>query len=139
MTEWQSAEDRNHREKSDRVRQAAEDLFRPTTKIDSPEVPDSASDRSPAEPPARRQPRIFAAPARLPLSAEADTPRESGPIQRRGVIRREAATLPPSQVGRIRALTSYGMTAAQVAELYGVGVEQIERIIRDPAHSGRSR
>jgi len=31
---------------------------------------------------------------------------------------------------RVRALASYGMTQAQVAELYGVSIDEIERIIR---------
>ena len=31
---------------------------------------------------------------------------------------------------RVRALTSYGMTGAQVAELYGVTIDKIEQIIR---------
>jgi len=31
------------------------------------------------------------------------------------------------------------MTRAQVAELYGVSVDEIERIIKRPAYSGNSR
>ena len=44
-------------------------------------------------------------------------------------IRREARDIPASQFGRVRTLTKYGMTRAQVAELYGVTVQEIERII----------
>jgi hypothetical protein len=40
--------------------------------------------------------------------------------------------IPASQFGRVRALASYGMTWAQVAELYGVGIDEIERIIGRP-------
>lgn len=138
MVEWQSAEDRNNREKSDRARQAAEDLFKPTTKINRAEIPNAAPQGAAAEP-ARRQPRVFAAPARLPFSAEPETPPPPKPARRRTMSRREATTVPPSQIGRIRALTSYGMTPAQVAELYGVTVEHIEQIIKDPARLGRSR
>jgi hypothetical protein len=48
------------------------------------------------------------------------------------VIRRETREIPATQLGRVRALTRYGMTRAQVAELYGVTVDEIERIIRRP-------
>jgi hypothetical protein len=48
-------------------------------------------------------------------------------------IRREAREIPASQFGRVRALTSYGMTRVQVAELYGVIVDEIERIISRPS------
>ncbi len=42
-------------------------------------------------------------------------------------------------MGRVRALTSYGMTRAQVAELYDVSIDEIERIIRGPVYSSKSR
>ena len=35
-----------------------------------------------------------------------------------------------SQFARIRTLVKYGMTVAQVAELYGAAVDKIERILR---------
>jgi hypothetical protein len=35
-----------------------------------------------------------------------------------------------SQFARIRALAKYGMTVAQVAQVYGVAVDEIERILR---------
>jgi hypothetical protein len=44
-------------------------------------------------------------------------------------VKRSTGAIPASQFGRVRALASYGMTQAQVAELYGVGVDEIERII----------
>jgi len=40
--------------------------------------------------------------------------------------------MPASQHGRVRTLTSYRMTRGQVAELYGVTVEEIERSKRRP-------
>jgi hypothetical protein len=49
--------------------------------------------------------------------------------RRTAAIRRETRGIPASQFGRVRALTRYGMTRAQVAELYGVTVDEIERII----------
>lgn len=54
---------------------------------------------------------------------------EPKPIQRRRVDKREIRHIPPSQFGRIRALANYGMTQAEVAELYGVSVGEIERIV----------
>jgi hypothetical protein len=42
-------------------------------------------------------------------------------------------------MGRVRTLTSYGMTRAQVAKLYDVSIDEIERIIRGPVYSGNSR
>ena len=38
--------------------------------------------------------------------------------------------IPSSQFGRIRAWAKYGMTAAQVAAVYGVAVGVVERILR---------
>jgi hypothetical protein len=42
---------------------------------------------------------------------------------------RPARYLSP-QFGRVRALTSYGMTRAQVADLFEVTIDEIDRIIR---------
>jgi hypothetical protein len=50
-------------------------------------------------------------------------------MRRTAAIRRETREIPASQHGRVRALTNYGMTPEQVAELYGVTVDEIERII----------
>jgi len=38
--------------------------------------------------------------------------------------------IPRSQFVRIRTLVKYGMTAAQVAEVYGVDAGEIARILR---------
>ncbi|HEY6394037.1 MAG TPA: hypothetical protein VIX12_01395 [Candidatus Binataceae bacterium] len=38
--------------------------------------------------------------------------------------------IPRSQFARIRAWVEYGMTVAQVADVYGVAVGKIERILR---------
>ena len=48
-------------------------------------------------------------------------------------IGRESRQIPVSQFGRVRTLTKYGMTRAQVAELYGVIVDEIERVISCPS------
>jgi hypothetical protein len=47
--------------------------------------------------------------------------------------------VPPSQIGRIRALATYGMTPLQVAELYGVTVAEIERILKSVVYTGKMR
>jgi predicted transcriptional regulator len=46
-------------------------------------------------------------------------------MRRGAAIRRETREIPASQHGRIRALTSYGMTQEQVADLYGVTVDAV--------------
>ena len=134
LTEWQTADARNDRERISRVRQVAEDLFKPRQQTASADVPTSAPDvaSSPEHQP-RRQPRIFAIPPQMSTSmAKAAAPAEPKPIRRRAVIRRENREIPAPQLGRVRALTNYGMSQEQVAELYGVTVDDIERIMRGP-------
>jgi uncharacterized protein with HEPN domain len=45
-------------------------------------------------------------------------------------VKRPAPEIPVSQFARIRAWVKYGMTAADAAQVYGVAVEEIERILR---------
>ena len=137
LTEWQRADARNDRERISRVRQVAEDLFKPRPQTVSADVPTSAPDvASSAEHEPRRQPRIFAIPPQQPMStAKVEVPAEPKAIQRRAAIRREPRQIHASQLGRIRALTSYGMTQEQVAELYGVTVDKIERIMSGPDYA----
>jgi len=68
-------------------------------------------------------------------AAEVEPPTQPKPTRRQRTVRRETRTIPASQFGRIRALTNYGMTQAQVADLYGVSVDEIERIVREPSSS----
>jgi hypothetical protein len=67
------------------------------------------------------------------MAAKAVPPAEAKPIKRRPAVKRQPLHIAPSQFGRVRALANYGMTQAQVAELYGVGVDEIERIVGRPA------
>ena len=67
-------------------------------------------------------------------TAKVEPAAEPKQILQKAVIRREAREIPASQFGRVRALTKYGMTRAQVAELYGVTVDEIERIISRPVN-----
>ena len=62
-------------------------------------------------------------------TAKVEPAAEPKQIRRTAAISREAREIPASQFGRVRTLTKYGMTQAQVAELYGVTVQEIERII----------
>ena len=134
LTEWQTANARNDRERISRVRQVAEDLFKPRQQTVSADVKTSAPDvPSSAEHQPRRQPRIFAILPQRPISAaKVEAPAEPKPIRRRAAIRRESRDIPAPQLGRVRALANYGMTQDQVAELYGVTVDEIERIMSGP-------
>ena len=80
------------------------------------------------------RPRIFSIPPAVPISAAKVEPAaEPKQIRRKANAKRETREIPVSQFGRVRTLTSYGMTRAQVAELYGVAVDEIDRIIRRPS------
>lgn len=140
MDEWQSADERNNREKIDRARKAAEDLFKPAASSVDPEpTGPAANDSMPQEQQSRRQPRIFTVPPRLPLSPDPDHSVVAEPIRHRAVAKRPGTAVPPSQIGRVRALATYGMTPRQVAELYGVTVDEINRILKAPAYSAKLR
>ena len=142
MDEWQVADERNNRERISRAREAAEELFRPAHHAAQAHAPGPASNGgAPAEQEPRRSPRIFAIPPRR-LAASPPQPQPvvaARPRRRPAAAKRSSATVPPSQFGRVRALGTYGMTPLQVAELYGVTVSEIERILRTPAYSVKSR
>ena len=138
MTDWESADDRNSREKISRARQAAEDLFKPVHQTMSPELA-PVSNGSSVAPQAPRQPRVLAVAPRVLPSTKVEVPTKPKPTRQKQVLRRHGGTIPPSQLGRVRALANYGMTRAQVAELYGVTIEEIDRIIKEPASPLKSR
>jgi hypothetical protein len=108
------------RERMTSARQAAEALFTPKRQVTEQPVPDSVP---PAEPSARK-PRILSALPPAPVR------REQGEAP---TISEERMTteIPRSQFARIRVWAEYGMTAAQVAAVYGVPVGAIERILRE--------
>jgi hypothetical protein len=140
VSDSQTPNARNDHEKTSRARQAAEDLFKPkqqTTRVDPP-ISASSVVLS-VEGPSRRQPRIFTVQPPMPKgAAKAEAPAKPKPIRQQPAIRRETREIPASQQGRVRALTRYGMTKAQVARLYEVGVDEIERIIRGSTTSRRA-
>ena len=140
MGEWNSMDDRNNREKVDRARQAAEELFKPGRREGAEESAVVTSNgATSSEQPPRRQPRIFEAPPRVPVTRSVEPAAAPKPIPRKTVGRRRASTVPPAQNGRVRALVTYGMTPAEVAEHYGVAVNEIERIIEGPSATKRPR
>ena len=140
MTEWQEADERNNRDKMDRARQAAEALFKPMSEVDDSRPPQAIGNNTrPTEHPPKRQPRIFTIPPRLPATVEEEVPPQAKPVPREPAARRRRRALPPSQIGRVRALATYGMTTTQVAELYGVTVDEIERVLAGPTVGGKSR
>jgi hypothetical protein len=107
------------RERMTSARQAAEALFTPKRQVTDRPVPASVP---PSEPSARK-PRILRALSPTPSRHDqAEAPASSE--------ERMTAEIPVSQFARIRAWVKYGMTAAQVAEVYGVAVGVIERILR---------
>ena len=131
LTEW-PLDDHTDREKLDRARRNAEDLFKPRPQSGPADktAPTENSVAS-AEHQPRRQPRIFRIPPVVPMAAEkGEAPAEPKSTRPERTVRRHTGAIPGAQFGRVRALASYGMTQAQVAELYGVEVDEIERIIR---------
>jgi hypothetical protein len=139
VTEWHAADEQNNRDKLDRARQAAEALFKPTQESKDTELPEATgSNAGSTEQQSKRQPRIFTIPPQRPATAEAETPPEPKSSPREPAMRRRGA-VPPSEIGRVRALATYGMTKAQVAELYGVSVDEIERILGGSAVNRKPR
>ena len=107
------------RDRMTSARQTAEALFTPKRQVTEQPVPDSVP---PAEPSARK-PRILSALPSAPVRREQrEAPASSE--------ERMTTEIPRSQFARIRVWAKYGMTAAQVAAVYGVAVGAIERILR---------
>jgi hypothetical protein len=108
------------RRRNTNARQAAEALFTPKRVTPEQSFRETSASRD-----ARvRRPRVLAIAPTLPGPSQVQ---DIGPIspnqQTPPKIRR-------SQFARIRAWLRYGMTAKQVAEVYGVGIDEIERILR---------
>jgi hypothetical protein len=121
------------RDRIDKARRDAEELFKPKPQFRSADPPAGAeASVPPAGGQLERRPRIFHIPPLVPMRAAQDeTPALPKKSQRRQLEgRRDSGVIPASQFGRVRALASYGMTRAQVAELYGVSADEIERIIK---------
>ena len=77
-----------------------------------------------------RTPRIFsAAPVTVPPTGEPNAAVSSTATQRRSNTRPRAQKIPKSVHARIKMLTTYGMTVEEVADLCGVPVSDIARIV----------
>ena len=103
-----------HGDDRERLTRAAEALFTPKQSIERGAATAGESLRKP-----RVLPSLPNAPAH---QQELEPPISPRPAPRAKIAR--------SQFGRIRTLIRYGMTARQVAEVYGVSVGEIERILR---------
>jgi hypothetical protein len=107
------------REHIKRVRQAAEALFTPKPQVTEQAVSDSV----PLVDPSGRKPRVLAISPTVPIRREVvETPVSLQP--------QTMPTVPVPQFARIRTLVKYGMTVPQVAQVYRVAVEEIERILQ---------
>ena len=145
LTEWQTASARNDRERISRVRQVAEDLFKPrqlTIRADAPiSAPDAASS---AEHQPQRQPRIFAILPQRPIStAKVEAPAEPTVIRSNSVV---ARTRMPLVLGMALNSqpnsTASGMTStgchrgplrtADPTHGHNTGLSPFARIPRDP-------
>jgi hypothetical protein len=103
----------------ERLTSAAEALFTRKRQVTEHSIREVAA---PTGEPGRK-PRV------LPILAKAPVHHE----EREAPISPEQQLTPKiarSQFGRIRTWVRYGMTARQVAEMYGVGVGEIERILQ---------
>ncbi len=108
----------DERERVARARQAAEALFASKPAADEPTVPE---DPAPAVQ-AVRKPRVLSIVPPPPV-------REQHPAAPARRTRRISRGIPRSQHARIRTWVEYGMTASEVAEVYGTAVGEIERIL----------
>ena len=105
------------RERISKARQAAEALFTSQSPVSGPSDPDSP----PADQSARKPSVLAIAPMAPVRRDDVETPIIPEPQATREIAR--------PQFARIRTLVKYGMTVAQVAEVYGVAVSEIERIL----------
>jgi hypothetical protein len=109
----------DERERVTRARRAAEALFTSNRQLSK----QSLSDSLPSVDQAARKPRVLKALSPAPAGhEESRAPVDSEPQTR--------PAIPKSQFARIRAWVEYGMTAAQVAAVYGVAVDVIKGVLR---------
>jgi hypothetical protein len=103
-------------ERITRARQAAEALFTAKPPVSPPAVQLIATADA-----AARKPRVLRI---IPPTAAAPHDNSEIPVVPPPV------GIPPAHVARIRTWVKYGMTVAQVAQVYGVPVGEIERTLR---------
>jgi hypothetical protein len=106
-------------ERITKARRAAEALFTSKRQV----TKQSISDSLPSVDKPAHKPRVLKALSPAPVRPE----RAEAPVEPQGRI---ASEIPTSHFARIRTWVKYGMTAGQVAGIYGVAVDVIERILR---------
>ena len=111
-----SADSARNRERRTSARQAAEALFTPNRQVNEQLKAEGAAGE-----PARR-PRVLPILPNPVHDEEFERPRSPKPQMTPKIAR--------AQFARIRTLVRYGMTARQVADVYGVALDEIERILR---------
>jgi hypothetical protein len=104
------------REPLTNARQAAEAIFKPNRQVNEQSRREGAMSDS------ARRPRVLPILPKPVDDEEFDRPRSPKPQM--------TPKIAGVQFARIRTLVRYGMTARQVAEVYGVAVDEIERILR---------
>jgi hypothetical protein len=107
------------------ARQAAEALFAPKPQDVAPKpqgVEPSIREAAPASE-AVRKPRVLPAASAVPAVHDEPEAPTSSALPKEPLI-------PAMHVDRIRSWMKYGMTTAQVAEMYGVAAGEVERILR---------
>jgi hypothetical protein len=108
-----------------RARDAAEALFAPKEPIADP----SSSKETEAAQRDMRKPRILrAVTAKQAIVQVPVVETTKRPLQRKA--RTPGKRVPVSHLARVRSWLKYGMTIAQAADVYGVGVSEIERILQ---------
>jgi hypothetical protein len=107
----------DNRERAISARQAAEALFTPKPQITEPSIRETAPGGEPV-----RKPRVLAVAAATPVLHDEPTQ----PIRAKSITK---PVIPAAHFARIRAWVKYGMTAAQVADVYGAPAGEIERIL----------
>jgi hypothetical protein len=100
-----------------RARHAAEALFTPKPELDVQPVPDPAPSIK------AHKPRVL--PVLPPTPIRQETVEASATSEPATV-----PEIPAKKSARLRTLLKYGMTVSQVAEVYQVPIETIERMIR---------
>jgi hypothetical protein len=107
------------RERITSARQAAEALFTPKQQVTEQSVLDHPL---PSADPLARTPRV------LPILSTIRREAVEAPVSSK---QQTTPEIPVAKFARIRALVKYGMTVSQVAEVYRVPVDAIERILRE--------
>lgn len=109
----------NDRERANKARQAAEALFAPKPK------PRVGEDAASAVRPAVERRKLAVIPMPPPTVPDRPDPAADGDAA--SAADRE---IPADHLSRIRTWLKYGMTIAEVAAVYGVRTDEIERILR---------